>query len=216
MPGHTMFALGLAGTLDGVRVAYTGDNLLAGALSPLRASARIYRNVVRLDSIRVGVERLLAHEPELLLTGHTGALEISRADLDDFVAWARELELVVRRLVLVPGLEDEALDPYVARVDPYRATVVAGDAVAIDVIVTNHGPVPREAVVRLGLTDGWRAEPAQAAVEVAAGGATATLPFTIFVPSTARPGRHVPTVDLTLGGEPRGELAELLLEVLPP
>ena len=37
MPGHTMFALGLAGTLDGVRVAYTGDNLLAGALSPLRA-----------------------------------------------------------------------------------------------------------------------------------------------------------------------------------
>jgi glyoxylase-like metal-dependent hydrolase (beta-lactamase superfamily II) len=216
MPGHTMFALGLAGTLDGVRVAYTGDNLLAGALSPLRASAPIYRNVMRLDSIRVGVERLLAHEPELLLTGHTGALEISRADLDDFVAWARELELVVRRLVLVPGLEDEALDPYVARVDPYRATVVAGDAVAIDVIVTNHGPVPREAVVRLGLTDGWRAEPAQAAVEVAAGGATATLPFTIFVPSTARPGRHVPTVDLTLGGEPRGELAELLLEVLPP
>ena len=60
MPGHTMFALGLAGTLDGVRVAYTGDNLLAGALSPLRAAAPIYRNVMRLDSIRVGVERLIA------------------------------------------------------------------------------------------------------------------------------------------------------------
>lgn len=215
MPGHTMFALGLAGTLDGVRVAYTGDNLLAGALSPLRASAPIYRNVLRLDSIRVGVERLIAHEPELLLTGHTGALEISRADLDDFVGWARELELVVGRLAPVPGLEDEALDPYVARVDPYRATVVAGNAVAIHVIVTNHGPMPRQAVVRLRLTDGWRAEPAEATVEVAAGGATATLPFTFHVPSTARPGRHVPTVDLTLGGEPRGELAELLLEVLP-
>ena len=215
MPGHTMFALGLAGTLDGVRVAYTGDNLLAGALSPLRASAPIYRNVLRLDSIRVGVERLIAHEPELLLTGHTGALEVSRADLDDFVAWARELELVVGRLAPVPGLEDEALDPYVARVDPYRTTVVAGDAVAIDVIVTNHGPVPRQAAVRLRLADGWRAEPAQATVEVAAGGASATLPFTIHVPSTARPGRHVPTVDLTLGGEARGELAELLLEVLP-
>ena len=54
MPGHTMFALGLAGVLDGVRVAYTGDNLLAGALSPLRASAPIYRNVLRLESIRLG------------------------------------------------------------------------------------------------------------------------------------------------------------------
>ena len=72
MPGHTMFALGLAGTLDGVRVAYTGDNLLAGSLSPLRAAAPIYRNVLRHDSIRLGVERLLAFEPELLLTGHTG------------------------------------------------------------------------------------------------------------------------------------------------
>ena len=57
MPGHTMFALGLAGTIDGVRAAYTGDNLLAGALSPLRAAAPIYRNVMRLDSIRIGVER---------------------------------------------------------------------------------------------------------------------------------------------------------------
>ena len=78
MPGHTMFAMGLAGTLDGVRVAYTGDNLLAGALSPLRAAAPIYRNVLRRDSIRVGVERLMTHEPELLLTGHTGALEVTR------------------------------------------------------------------------------------------------------------------------------------------
>ncbi len=117
-----MFALGLAGTLDGVRVAYTGDNLLAGALSPLRAAAPIYRNVMRLDSIRVGVERLIEHGPELLLTGHTGALEVSRQDLDEFVAWARQLELVVGRLAPVPGLEDEALDPYVARFDPYRAS----------------------------------------------------------------------------------------------
>ena len=54
MPGHTWWALGLAGVVDGVRVAYTGDNLLAGALSPLRAAAPIYRNVMRLDSIRLG------------------------------------------------------------------------------------------------------------------------------------------------------------------
>ena len=118
MPGHTMFALGLAGTMDGVRVAYTGDNLLAGALSPLRAAAPIYRNVMRLDSIRVGVERLMAYEPELLLTGHTGALEVTRADLDDFVAWARELELRLRPPGAVPGLEDEALDPVRRAVRP--------------------------------------------------------------------------------------------------
>jgi len=215
MPGHTMFALGLGGTLDGVRVAYTGDNLLAGALSPLRASAPIYRNVLRHDSIRVGVERLIAFEPELLLTGHTGALEVSRADLDDFLAWARELELVVGRLAPVPGLEDEALDPYVARFDPYRADVVAGREHATAVIVRNHGPVARSARVRLRVPAGWTATPRTADAMIDAGGATTVFAFQVAVPAGAAPGRVVVTVDVELGGEPRGELAETLLEVRP-
>ena len=214
MPGHTMFALGLAGTLDGVRVAYTGDNLLAGALSPLRASAPIYRNVLRRDSIRLGVERLIEHEPELLLTGHTGALEVSRADLDDFVAWARELELVVARLAPVPGLEDEALDPYLVRFDPYRAVVVAGSTHRTTVIVTNHAATPRPASIRLRPPDGWTSTPVVATDIVPAGG-TVSLTFELTVSADARPGRHVVTADADLWGEPRGELAETLLEVQP-
>jgi glyoxylase-like metal-dependent hydrolase (beta-lactamase superfamily II) len=215
MPGHTEFALGLAGTLDGVRVAYTGDNLLAGALSPLRAAAPIYRNVMRLDSIRVGVERLIEHGPELLLTGHTGALEVSRQDLDEFVAWARQLELVIGRLAPVPGLEDEALDPYVARFDPYRADVVAGGRIGAEVIVRNHGPADRDVAVRVGTPPGWTVDAAEASGIIAAGGQTWTTPVEIDVPTDAPPGRHVLTVDVWLGGEPRGELAEMLVEVLP-
>lgn len=215
MPGHTQFALGLAGTIDGVRVAFTGDNLLAGSLSPLRAAAPIYRNVMALDSIRTGVERLIAHEPELLLTGHTGALEVSRADLDEFVAWARSLELVLGRLSPVPGLENEALDPYVARFDPYRATAGPGRAVSARVIVRNHAAVPRPARIALRLPAGWpTAAPPSGEGLVPADG---TLAFDVLipVPADAPPGRVVITADLLLDGEPRGELAELLLEVSP-
>ena len=215
MPGHTMFALGLAGTLDGTRVAYTGDNLLAGALSPLRAAAPIYRNVLRHDSIRVGVERLIAHEPELLLTGHTGALQVTRADLDDFVAWARELELVVGRLAPVPGLEDEALDPYVARFDPYRADVAPGGAHETTVIVRNHASTARAARVRLRAPAGWGVAPTASTADIPSHGETATFRFTLTAPSTATPGRVVVTADVDLGDDPRGELAETLLEVLP-
>jgi hypothetical protein len=210
-----MFALGLAGTLDGVRVAYTGDNLLAGALSPLRASAPIYRNVLRHDSIRVGVERLIAHEPELLLTGHTGALEVSRSDLDDFVAWARELELVVGRLAAVPGLEDEALDPYVARFDPYRAEVRAGGAHATQIIVRNHAAASRAARVRLRLPSGWGASPDEATGVIEGGGAVATFAFEIHVPVDTADGRAVVTADVDLDDDRRGEIAECLLEVVP-
>ncbi len=215
MPGHTMFALGLAGTMDGVRVAYTGDNLLAGTLSPLRAAAPIYRNVMRRDSIRIGVERLLAYEPELLLTGHTGALEVTRADLDDFLSWARDLELVVARLAPVPGLEDEALDPYVARFDPYRADVAAGRSVTTRVIVRNHAAEVREARVRIRVPDGWRVAPPTAAAPVPGGGEIATFTFVLAIPADAIPGRTVVTAEIDLGGEPRGELAETLLEVSP-
>jgi glyoxylase-like metal-dependent hydrolase (beta-lactamase superfamily II) len=215
MPGHTMFALGLAGVLDGVRVAYTGDNLLAGALSPLRAAAPIFRNVMRLDSIRVGVERLIDHAPELLLTGHTGALSVTAQDLDEFVTWARELELVVGRLAPVPELADEALDPYVARFDPYRARVVAGERFESEVIVRNHGPEPRAATVLVQAPVGWAVSPATASADIPPGGVTYATRFEIRVPASASIGRHVLTAAVWLGGEPRGELAEMLLEVLP-
>ena len=214
MPGHTMFALGLAGMVDGVRVAYTGDNLLAGSLSPLRAAAPIYRNVLRHDSIRLGVERLLAYEPELLLTGHTGAIEVSRADLDEFVAWARELELVVGRLAPVPGLDDEALDPYVVRFDPYRASVGAGGALETRVVVRNHAANGRSARVSLQAPDGWVVEPAEASTVVRGGGETATLAFTVGAPLDAAPGRAVLTADVDLGDRRLGEAAESLVEVL--
>jgi glyoxylase-like metal-dependent hydrolase (beta-lactamase superfamily II) len=215
MPGHTMFALGLGGTLDGVRVAYTGDNLLAGSLSPLRAAAPIYRNVMRHDSIRVGVERLIGYEPELLLTGHTGALEVTRADLDEFVAWARELELIVERLAPVPGLPDEALDPYPGWFDPYRGTVPPGGTLATTVIVRNHAPIARDARVRIRMPRGWTASPADATVLVPGRGGTASLPVTIAVPGDTAAGRAVVTVDLHLGSESRGEVAETLIEVTP-
>ena len=57
MPGHTWWALGLFGEIDGTRVAFTGDNLLAGTVSPLRAAAPVYRNKMLVDSIAVGVRR---------------------------------------------------------------------------------------------------------------------------------------------------------------
>jgi len=59
MPGHTWWAMGLVGEVDGTRVALTGDNLLAGALSPLRSAYPIYRNRMRIDSIATGVRRLI-------------------------------------------------------------------------------------------------------------------------------------------------------------
>ena len=60
-------------------------------------------------------------EPELLLTGHTGALRVDRKMLEDFHAWARQLEGVFRTLVVVPSEVNFALDPNFATLYPYRS-----------------------------------------------------------------------------------------------
>ncbi|MFN8635162.1 MAG: MBL fold metallo-hydrolase [Chloroflexota bacterium] len=133
MPGHTWWALGMFGTIDGTRVAYTGDNLLAGTISPLRAAAPVYRNKMLVDSIAVGAERLREHEPELILTGHTGAIQVNRQILDDFLVWARELSDAFVKVVSVPSEVNFALDPNWCTLYPYQSKVqLAPPAAASD------------------------------------------------------------------------------------
>ena len=214
MPGHTWWALGLCGVVDGTRVAFTGDNLLAGALSPLRAAAPIYRNRMRVDSIALGVQRLMDFEPELLLTGHTGALRVTRAILDDFLAWARQLEVAFKRLAVVPERIDEALDPRFAVFRPYRSAATRGEQLAMELRVTNLGPEPGGLEAALDLPPGWSAEPMRAATTVEPG-AESVVPFSVSVPADAASGRHVITADITLAGRRWGQLAEALVDVTP-
>ena len=215
MPGHTWYALGLAGEVDGTRVALTGDNLLAGAISPLRAAAPIYRNRMRLDSIASGVRRLMDFEPELLLTGHTGALEVTRPMLDDFLAWSRQLEGVFTRLCAVPERVNEALDPDFVVCFPYLSTLGPGDTLALEVRVTNHGPVSEEARVALVAPAGWEVEPAMAVAAIAPD-ASGALPFTVRVAPDAAPGRSIVLADLVLAERRYGQRAEAIVDVLAP
>jgi glyoxylase-like metal-dependent hydrolase (beta-lactamase superfamily II) len=212
MPGHTWWALGLCGVVDGTRVAFTGDNLLAGALSPLRAAAPIYRNRMRLDSIAVGVQRLMDFEPELLLTGHTGALPVTRAILDDFLAWARQLEVAFKRLAVVPERIDEALDPRFAVFRPYRSQASAGEKLALELRVTNLGAEAAAFEVALDLPAGWMAEPAAVAATIEPGGEL-VLPFRVAIPAGAAAARHVLTADITLANRRWGQLAEAIVDV---
>lgn len=215
MPGHTWWAMGFVGVVDGVCVALTGDNLLAGAISPLRAAAPIYRNRMRIDSIATGVRRLIDFEPELLLTGHTGALEVTRPMLDDFLAWARQLEGAFTRLCAVPELVNEALDPDFAVCFPYLQAIRPGAEFRLELRVTNHAGDAQGAKAHLVLPEDWTASPAVTSADVAAG-EMAPLRFTVGVPAGAEPGRRILVADLTLGERRYGQRAEAIVDVTVP
>ena len=169
MPGHTWWALGLFGEIDGTRVAFTGDNLLQGTVSPLRAAAPVYRNKMLADSIAVGVRRLMEFEPELILTGHTGALRVDRKMLEDFHGWARQIEGVFRTLVAVPAEVNFALDPNFAILFPYQNPARPGDRLPIELRVTNHGAADATARASLVTPPGWSVSPGEATTAIAAG-----------------------------------------------
>ena len=212
MPGHTWWAMGLVGEIDGTRVALTGDNLLAGAISPLRSAYPIYRNRMRIDSIATGVRRLIEFEPELLLTGHTGAIEVTPGLLDDFISWARQVEGVFRKLCVVPDLVNESLDPDFVVCFPYLQTVSAGDSFDLDVQVTNHAPDARRAEAVLVLPEGLSAEPTSAAITVEPG-QMEPLTFRVRAAPEAPAGRRIVIADLTFGQRRYGQRAEAIVDV---
>jgi hypothetical protein len=211
MPGHTWWALGLFGEIDGTRVAFTGDNLLQGTISPLRAAAPVYRNKMLADSIAVGVRRLMEFEPELILTGHTGALRVDRKMLEDFHAWARQIEGVFRTLVAVPAEVNFALDPNFAILYPYRNPARPGDRLPIELRVTNHGTADAIARASLVTPPGWSVSPGEATTSIAAGESGA-LRFVVEVPAGSA-GRHVLCAELALGERRFGQIAEGLVDV---
>jgi glyoxylase-like metal-dependent hydrolase (beta-lactamase superfamily II) len=211
MPGHTWWALGLFAEIDGTRVAFTGDNLLAGTISPLRAAAPVYRNRLLHDAIALGVRRLMEFEPELLLTGHTGAVRVDRKTLQDFHGWAKQLDGVFTTLVAVPAEVNFALDPGFATLYPYRNPARPGQRLALELRVTNHGAHGAQARASLVAPPGWSATPALTTRDIAAG-ETGVLAFELEVPERAV-GRTVVCADLTLGDRRFGQVAEALVDV---
>ena len=211
MPGHTWWALGLLGEVDGTRIAFTGDNLLAGAISPLRAAAPVYRNKMLVDSIAIGAERLREHEPELILTGHTGAIQVNRQILDGFIVWARDLSDAFVKVVAVPDEVNFALDPNWATLYPYRSTVKPGERALLELRVTNHGA--REAFLRVSLAPppGWSATPEESEISIYRG-QDGAITFAVTVPADAA-GRHVICADVTLGERRYGWLCEAIVDV---
>jgi hypothetical protein len=79
----------------------------------------------------------------------------------------------------------------------------------------NHGAEPRDARIRVVGPPGWAVEPAEATTVVPGRGGTAPIAVTLTAPASAVPGRVVVMADLELAGDPRGQVAQWLLEVAP-
>lgn len=131
--------------------------------------------------------------------------------LEDFHAWAKQLEGVFTKLVAVPAEVNFALDPNFATLYPYRSSLKRGEPLPLELRVTNHGPRAAEARAVLAVPPGWETRPAEAVTEIGPG-ETGVLPFVVSAAPDAT-GRAVLCADLTLGGRRFGQVTEALVDV---
>jgi len=204
LPGHTRYAAAIELVVDGKRVLATGDQ----QTSPDEGRSVLnyqYRNRFAAHDFVQSAELYARVRPDVLVTGHWGVHELSRATLEQLAADGRRVEELHRELL--PFGEPEG---FPARLTPYRADARAGESV--ELVVELRNPFDREetAQIRLALPDGWRCEPAERELRLDAGGEASAA----FRVTPEGPPRRVPVAaDVTVGDVRFGESAEALVTV---
>jgi glyoxylase-like metal-dependent hydrolase (beta-lactamase superfamily II) len=214
-PGHTRYAVALYGVVDGRSVGVTGDEIQLDGEGRLRGGGPVYRNGFRAGCFLRGLEGVAEFRPEVVLTGHDGAIELADGSLEELRAWARSVDEAHAALAPIPAAVDLALDTEPVRADPYRAAGRCGEPVEIEVEVANHYDRAMSATVVARAPAGWSVEPDRLELELPPSG-LARRRVTVTPPAAAPVGvRHVVTFDADLGGVQLGWGTEALVTLAP-
>jgi glyoxylase-like metal-dependent hydrolase (beta-lactamase superfamily II) len=206
LPGHTLYAAAILVEVDGRRVLFTGDQQTND--EPRSILNYQYRNRFRPHDYVLSAELYASLRPDVILGGHWAPMEVTDERLQQLLEDGRRLEEL--HAELLPD-EGPGAVGFVARIDPYRATVAAAGELELAVVLESPFERDATATVRLVLPDGWTASPPEREVEVAAGG-EATARFRVRA-GPERAGRVRVAADVTIGETRFGQQAEALVEV---
>jgi glyoxylase-like metal-dependent hydrolase (beta-lactamase superfamily II) len=214
LPGHTLYAVAIEFEVDGRKVVATGDQQ-DGRWSPGERPEFLnyqYRNGFRFDDFRDSAELYRRLRPDLLISGHWLPRPVTDEYLDELLRAGTEVAALHRELLPLDDV-DFGAGGFGARIEPYQSWPAAGEAVVLDVFLKNPFRHAAEGCIRLALPAGWTAEPAEAAVGLAALG-EGMLRFEVRPGPGARPVRRARIgADLTVDGVRFGQQAEALVTV---
>ncbi|CAN5472868.1 hypothetical protein BH23VER1_BH23VER1_22370 [soil metagenome] len=214
MPGQTEFGCCLWLEIDGMRVAFTGDNLFAdaGDESQDGHEAVVARNsAIFEEGYLYGSRYLQDLAPDLVMGSHSYVMPDPAGLLERYHQWSKEIIALYKDLL--PDKDYEYLfDPYWVSAYPYRVDLAAQDAQEVSVTVRNFRDSPQRHRVELKLPPGISAEPPVLEGTVPAEGRQ-SYPVRLHVEDRhALPADlHIVPFDITLDGKPYGELFDFLI-----
>jgi len=209
LPGHTRYAVAIALEVDGQRVLISGDQYHgeAGIMENY-----VYPNRFGLRDFAKSAALYASLRPDVICTGHWQPLRVKPGYFGTLAGRGAELERLHRELLPLEEVDWGGEDAGV-RLTPYQAQAVAGRPFTLEAEVNNPFRREAEAKVRLQVPEGWRTEPAEAVIPLAAGG-TGRAAFRV-TPAEPPVRRARVAADLTMGGVRFGQQAEALVDVAP-
>jgi glyoxylase-like metal-dependent hydrolase (beta-lactamase superfamily II) len=202
LPGHTRYAAAIELVVDGRRVLATGDQQSHESSGRSILNYQ-YRNRFSIEDYVRSAELYARVRPDVLLTGHWGARDLTEELLARLAVDGARLAELHRELLPFGDAEGR-----LARCTPYRVTSSTQFDLAVE--VANPFDTAQRAIVQLVMPEGWRAEPAVAEVEVAARGRGAATFRVSPAPATRRVAI---AADVTIGDTPFGQQAEAVVTV---
>jgi glyoxylase-like metal-dependent hydrolase (beta-lactamase superfamily II) len=214
MPGQTEFACCLHGSIDGRRVAFTGDNIFANPADATQTGheAVVAHNAGILEEGYLHAAAYLhALAPDLILGGHSWVLDKPAGLIARYREGAERLRDAFRAL---SGGDDYRyrFDPYWVRAEPFRLKLAPGASADVTLKVRNFGPAPQRHRVEIDAGDGLQAEPA-VLEGVAAAEGVSRQPLRLTAAKDAAPGVRLVAFDVTRDGRRVGPLFDMTVEV---
>jgi glyoxylase-like metal-dependent hydrolase (beta-lactamase superfamily II) len=213
-PGHTEYQMALFVTIDGKRLAFTGDAFFPNPRNDgtLRHNL-IFRNHVEGDSHLKCVRTLIEREPEMICPGHGQPYPVDRSIL---LATEQKLRRQQQFFTeLLPENETNyGLDPSWVRLYPYQMLIAPGERQKLQVHARNYANAPMSLEVSLIGPSEWRIAPEVLKLSVPAleSGAGA---FDVAIPKEWDPPapRFAIAADVVRNGLYMGQVTEAVVDI---
>jgi glyoxylase-like metal-dependent hydrolase (beta-lactamase superfamily II) len=213
-PGHTEYQMAMFATIDGSRVAFTGDAFFPwGTPDSLLRHNIIYRNWVENDSHVKSIKTILEQEPDIVAPGHGKHFLSKKADLENLKARLEAQQKYFFAAIADPDC-NFGLNPSWARFYPYQIQAKAGSSANLELRVRNYRSHPMHLEAAVVLPAGWKASPEVLDLTIPPG-QDGAAPFSVSIPEDwdrAKP-RVALSADIRADGKYLGEIAEGVADI---
>jgi glyoxylase-like metal-dependent hydrolase (beta-lactamase superfamily II) len=213
-PGHTEYQMALHVTIDGKRIAFTGDAFFetGGRDGALRHNL-IFRNEVHSDSHLKSIRSLIDHSPDVIAPGHGKPYAVTRELMEATERQFRKQQQMFAE-ILPAGETDFGMDPSWVSIYPYQILLAPGDRQQLEIRVRNYKPDATKVEAALIAPKGWRVTPDIVKFEIE-GRKEAVKKVSVSVPSSWTPPapRFAIVCDVMRDGKYLGQITEAVVDI---